>query len=358
MGRLTDPLRIFDRLEDRGHEQVTFWSEPAVGYRGIIAIHDTSLGPAMGGTRFWSYATDDKALSDALLLARAMTYKAAVAGLEVGGGKSVILGDNRVTDREPIFRAHGRAVESLGGRYIAAEDVGTSVDDMEFVRQETQFVTGLHGRSGDPSPLTALGTLQAIRAAATEVYGDGSLNGTHVAVQGLGNVGFHLCELLADEGSRLTVTDIDQERVARVVDLFSADSVAPEDIYSVDADIFAPCALGAVINDDTVPRLKVDVVAGAANNQLAEPGHEHELQSRGILYAPDYVGNAGGLINIYGELRGWALDRSREKVEEIFGTLCKIFALAREDHTTPAAAADRIAEERIDAARARRASSS
>ena len=329
-----------------------FWSEPAVGYRGIIVIHDTALGPAMGGTRFWDYQSEWEALVDALRLARAMTYKAAVAGLDAGGGKSVILGDNRTEDRELLFRAHGRAVQSLGGRYIAAEDVGTSVDDMEFVSMETEFVTGLSGRSGDPSPLTALGTLHGIRAAATEVYGDGSLAGTRVAVQGLGNVGYHLCELLAEEGARLTVTDIDEARVERVVSSFSAKAVVPGDIYSVDADIFAPCALGAVINDDTVPLLQVDIVAGAANNQLAEPGHGDQLQRRGILFVPDYIGNAGGLINIYGELRGWTLDRSRKKVGEIFETLCKVFELARGEGTTPAVAADRLAEQRIQAAHA------
>ena len=340
-------MNIFDQLVDRGHEQVMFWSEPAVGYRGIIAIHDTSLGPAMGGTRFWNYANDDEAVADAILLARAMTYKAAVAGLDVGGGKSVIIGDNRISAREPLFRAHGRAIQSLGGRYIAAEDVGTSVDDMEVVRTETEFVTGLPGRSGDPSPLTALGTLQGMRAAAMELYGDGSLDGAHVAVQGLGNVGYHLCELLAAEGARLTVTDIDQTRIERVTRLFSAEAVAPPDIYAVDADIFAPCALGAVINDETIPRLKVEIVAGAANNQLAETRHGDDLQQRGILYAPDYVGNAGGLINIYGELHDWPQARSREKVDQIFGTLCRVFELSRSENTTPGGAADRIAENRL-----------
>ncbi len=349
-------MEIFERLEEHGHEQVMFWSEPDVGYRGIIAVHDTSLGPAMGGTRFWHYDTEEEALVDVLRLARAMTYKAAAAGLDCGGGKSVILGDNRTKKRELIFRAHGRAVQAMGGRYIAAEDVGTSVDDMEFVRKETAFVTGLHGRSGDPSPLTAFGTLQAIRAAATEFYGDGSLDGTHITVQGLGNVGYHLCELLAEEGARLTVTDIDQARVERTIREFSAEGVAPDDIYGVDADIFAPCALGSVINDETIPLLKVDIVAGAANNQLAEPRHGDELHRRGILYAPDYVGNAGGLVNIYGELQGWDLDRAREKVSEIFGTMCRVFEIARRSDVTPSVAADRLAEERIRAAHeARRA---
>ncbi len=344
-------MEVFREIEARGVEQVVFWSEPAVGYRGIIAVHDTTLGPGMGGTRFWDYATDEDALRDVVLLARAMTYKAALAGLDSGGGKSVILGNNRRSDREALFLAHGRAVASLGGRYIAAEDVGTSADDMEFVRRETEFVAGLHGRSGDPSPLTAYGVAQAIRAAASERYGNGSLEGIRVSVQGLGNVGAHLCEILAEEGARLTVTDIDAGRVDRVVQRLRAEAAAPEDIYDVEADVFAPCALGGVINDETIPRLRVDIVAGGANNQLRERRHEGELRERGILYAPDYVGNAGGLISIYGERRGWSRERARGKVAEIFDTLCRVFGLARSEGTTPADAADRLAEERLSAAR-------
>jgi leucine dehydrogenase len=342
---------IFPRLVEHHHEQLMFWSDPEVGYRGIIAVHDTTLGAAMGGTRFWDYQSEQGALEDVLRLARAMTYKAAVAGLAAGGGKAVILGDNRITDREPVFRAHGRAVQSLGGRYITAEDVGTSVEDMEFVRRETEFVTGLQGKSGDPSPLTALGIVQAIRASATERYGDGSLDGIRIAVQGLGNVGRHLCEQLAAEGARLTVTDIDPERVARVEEACAARAVPTDEIYSVDAEVFAPCALGGVINDDTLPVFRFEIVAGGANNQLAEPRHAEELRQRGILYAPDYVGNAGGLVNIYGELKGWSPKRSRQQVEAIFGTMLRVFALAREEGTNPAVAADRLAEERIRAAR-------
>ncbi len=344
-------MEFFREIEALGVEQVAFWSEPAVGYRGIMAVHDTTLGPGMGGTRFWDYATDAEALRDVILLARAMTYKAAMAGLDSGGGKSVILGDNRRQDREALFLAHGRAVASLGGRYIAAEDVGTSAADMAFVRRETEFVAGLHGRSGDPSPLTAFGVAQAIRAAACERYGDGSLDGARVSVQGLGSVGAHLCEILAGEGARLTVTDIDAGRVERIVRRLGANAVAPEEIYDVEADVFAPCALGGVINDDTIPRLRVDIVAGAANNQLRERRHEVALRERGILYVPDYVGNAGGLINIYGERHGWSRQRARGKVTRIFDTVCRIFAFARSKATTPGAAADRIAEDRLAAAR-------
>ena len=344
-------MDVFREIEALGAEQVAFWSEPAAGYRGIIAVHDTTLGPGMGGTRFWDYATHEEALRDVILLARAMTYKAAMAGLDSGGGKSVILGDNRRSDREALFLAHGRAVASLGGRYIAAEDVGTSADDMEFVRRETEFVAGLHGRSGDPSPLTAFGVAQAIRAAACERYGDGSLDGARVSVQGLGSVGAKLCEILVEEGARLTVTDIDGERVERIVRRLRAQAVAPEEIYDAQADIFAPCALGGVINDETIPRLQVDIVAGAANNQLRHRRHDEALRERGILYVPDYVGNAGGLINIYGERRGWSRARARAKVAEIFDTLCRVFALARSEATTPGAAADCLAEDRLAAAR-------
>lgn len=280
-----------------------------------------------------------------------MTYKAAVAGVDLGGGKSVILGDNRTEDREAIFRAHGRAVEALGGRYIAAEDVGTSVDDMEHVRLETNHVAGLHGRSGDPSPVTALGTFHGMRACAMEVYGDPSVEGRHVVVQGVGHVGRHLCELLVEAGARLTVSDVDPERAEAVADDLGAEVVPPEGVYGVAADIFAPCALGAVIDDWTLPRLDVSIIAGAANNQLSEPRHAEELRERGILYAPDYVVNAGGMINIFGELSGWSLEKSRNRTTEIYDTLRRVFDLARADGITPAAAADRIAEARIARAR-------
>ncbi len=340
-------MKLFETLADYGHEQIVFWSEPELGYKGIIAIHDTTLGPALGGTRFWTYASDEEAIIDALRLARGMTYKAAVAGVALGGGKSVIIGDNRTRDREMIFRAHGRAVESLGGRYITAEDVGTSVDDMEFVRMETDAVVGVYGGSGDPSPVTAFGTYQGIRATAERKFGTASLEGRHVLVQGLGNVGYHLCAFLHDEGARLTVTDIDEGRIARVRDDFGATVVAPDAIYAIEADIYAPCALGATINDDTLKVLRVQVVAGAANNQLAHPRNGDELHERGILYAPDYVINAGGLINVYGEIHDWTPERSKRKAGEIYGTLHRIFAHAEEEEVPTAVAADRIAEERI-----------
>ena len=347
-------MELFELMAEGRHEQLVLWTEPRFGYRGIIALHDTTLGPGLGGTRFWNYATEAEAMVDALRLARGMTYKAAVTGLALGGGKSVIWGDPKVrgVDREMLFRAHGRAVESLGGRYITAEDVGTSPEDMGYIAQETEHVVGLEDTSGDPSPVTAFGVFRGIKAAAKARYGDDSLDGRHVAVQGLGSVGYHLCEDLRAEGARLTVTDIDGDRVQRVVDAFGAETVETDAIFDVDADIFAPCALGAVINDDTLPRLKVDIVAGAANNQLASTEkHGPALRKAGILYAPDYVINAGGLINVYGELQGWSREQSLQKAGDIYATLLRIFTLADDEGVSPEEAAAHVAEERIDHAR-------
>jgi leucine dehydrogenase len=341
-------MEIFERIAAHSHEQVVFCYEPAAGYRGIIAIHNTTLGPALGGTRFWNYRSDEEALIDVLRLSRGMTYKAAVAGLNLGGGKAVIIGDPRMARREMIFRAHGRFVESLGGRYYTAEDVGTSVEDMDYVKMETEFVTGVAGGSGDPSPVTAYGTYRGIRACARERYGSDSLTGMSVAVQGVGHVGYYLCRYLADEGAKLIVTDIDHDRVGRVVREFGAAAVAPDEIYAVDAQVFAPCALGAVVNDDTIPRFRFDIIAGAANNQLAEERHGDTLHQRGILYAPDYVINAGGLINVYGELNDWSGEQARRKAGEIYDTLIQIFELAKQNGIPTYEAADRVAERRIE----------
>ena len=341
-------MQFFERIGEYGHEQVVFCSEPSCGYRGIIAIHDTTLGPALGGTRFWTYESDEEAFIDALRLSRGMTYKAAVAGLNLGGGKSVIIGDPRTTRREAIFRAHGRFVESLKGRYITAEDVGTSVDDMEYVAMETEFVSGRANASGDPSPVTAYGVYMGIKAAARERYGSENLAGKRVAVQGLGHVGYYLCEDLAADGAHLIVTDIDDARVARVVRDFKAQPVSPDAIYGVDADIYAPSALGATVNDETIPQFKFDIVAGAANNVLAEERHGDVLHARGILYAPDYVINAGGLINVYGELHHWTSEQAMSKAKQIYQTLLDIFELARENGTPTHQAADRVAERRIE----------
>jgi leucine dehydrogenase len=341
-------MEIFEQIAEHGHEQVVFCHEPSAGYKGIIAIHNTTLGPALGGTRFWNYASDAEALIDALRLARGMTYKAAVSGLNLGGGKSVILGNPRTTRREMIFRAHGRFVDSLKGRYITAEDVGTSVEDMDYVQMETEFVTGIASGSGDPSPVTAYGTYRGIKACARERFGSDSLDGVRVAVQGTGHVGYHLCSLLAADGAELVVTDIDEARVQRVVEEFGADRVAPDAIYDVDAQVFAPCALGAVVNDETIAGFRCEIIAGAANNQLAEERHGAMLEERGILYAPDYVINAGGLINVYGELNGWDAERAKRKAGEIYDTLLQLFELAKEQGIPTVVAADRLAERRIE----------
>jgi leucine dehydrogenase len=340
---------IFAAMQSLGHEQLLFSHDPSCGYLGIIAIHDTTLGPALGGTRFWQYASTDEAVTDALRLARGMTYKAAVAGINLGGGKSVIVGDNRRLDREALFRAHGRFVETLNGRYITAEDIGTSPADMEYIKLETDHVAGLLGFSGDPSPVTAYGVYVGMKAAAKACWGADTLEGRTIAVQGAGNVAYHLCRHLHANGVQLIVTDIRPEKVKRAVDEFGARTVAPDAIYDQPADIYAPCALGATINDDTIRRLKVQIIAGAANNQLAEDRHGDELEKRGILYAPDYVINGGGVINVYGELKRWPAERSLKKAGEIYDTLLRVFEIARAERIPTYRAADRLAVQRIGA---------
>ena len=343
-------MQLFDTIASMGHEQLVICNDTSAGYRGIIAIHSTTLGPALGGTRFWQYATDEEAIIDALRLARGMTYKNAVAGLNLGGGKSVIIGNNKTADREMIFRAHGRFVESLGGRYITAEDVGTSTADMDFVHMETKNVSGLAGRSGDPSPVTAHGVFRSIQASAKERWGSDDLSTRTVSVQGCGHVGYYLAKELHEAGAKLIVTDIDQERVKQVVNEFGARAVAPDEIYAVQADLFAPCALGAIINDTTIPQLKVEIVAGAANNVLLDAEtHGVALEERGILYAPDYVANAGGVINVYSELAGWDSARSFRKADEIYDTILKVYQIAKDKKIPTYEAADRLAEQRIQA---------
>ncbi|HNV77023.1 MAG: Glu/Leu/Phe/Val dehydrogenase [Gemmatimonadetes bacterium] len=343
-------MNLFDTIAGMGHEQLVVCHDKSSGYRGIIAIHDTTLGPALGGTRFWQYRSDEEAIIDALRLARGMTYKNAVAGLNLGGGKAVIIGDNRTAKREMIFRAHGRFVESLGGRYVTAEDVGTSTADMDFVHMETDYVAGLATKSGDPSPVTARGVFRAIQASAKHRWGSESVAGKTIAVQGLGNVGHYLCKELHAHEAKLVVTDIDATRVKRVVDEFGARAVDLDAIYSTAADIFAPCALGGIINDDTLPKLRVEIIAGAANNQLllAEK-HGGELEKKGILYAPDFVANAGGVINVYSELAGWTAQRALRKADEIYDTTLGVFEIAREQGIPTYEAADRLAERRLHA---------
>jgi leucine dehydrogenase len=349
IGGAEDSSALFALLEEHEHEQVSLVYEPSSGYRGIIAIHDTTLGPALGGTRFWNYDNDRDALIDALRLARGMTYKAAVAGLNLGGGKSVIIGDNKTKLREPVFRAHGRHVEALHGRYITAEDVGTGVQDMEYIKAETDHVTGLIGKSGDPSPVTAFGVYRGIKACAKHRYGSDGLSGRTIAIQGCGHVGYNLAQLLRREGAKLIVTDIDAGKVKKVVEDLEATAVAPEEIIGVKADIFAPCAMGGVINDETLGTLQVEIVAGGANNQLAEERHGDALEQKGITYAPDYVINGGGLINVNAELNGWTMERARSKAGEIYDTILRVFEIAEEEGIPSYRAADRLAEQRIAA---------
>lgn len=340
-------MQLFDRIAEMGHEQVVLCHDEVSGYRGIIAIHSTTLGPALGGTRFWQYTSDEEALVDVLRLSRGMTYKNAVAGLNLGGGKAVMIGDNRTTSREMLFRAHGRFVDSLGGRYVTAEDVGTSPSDMDYVFMETEYVAGLAGRSGDPSPVTAHGVFRSIQASAMQRWGSERLQGKTVSLQGCGHVGYYLAKELHQAGARLVVTDIDPERVKRVVDETGAKAVEPDQIYGVRADIFAPCALGAIINDETIPQLTVEIIAGGANNQLLEPRHGDILEERKILYAPDYVANSGGVINVYGELAGWDATRSLRKADEIYDTILGVYEIARQEGIPTYQAADRLAERRL-----------
>jgi leucine dehydrogenase len=340
-------MKLFDTLAEMGHEEIVMCSDPSVGYKGILAVHSTKLGPALGGTRFWQYATDDEAITDALRLSRGMTYKNAVAGLNLGGGKSIIIGDNKTKDREKIFRAHGRFVETLGGRYITAEDVGTSTKDMSYVQMETKHVAGLAGKSGDPSPVTAHGVFRAVQASANRKWGSDSLGGKTIAIQGAGSVGSYLAKELHEAGARLIVSEIDPAKSAKVAKATGAKIVDDDAIFSVDADIFSPCALGGIINDKTIPKLKVGIVAGGANNQLLEDRHGDELQRRGILYAPDYVANAGGVINVYGEVAGWDAQRALDKADDIYDTILKVFDIAEAKKIPTYEAADRLAELRL-----------
>lgn len=343
---------IFSEMIKYDYEQVVFCQDKATGLKAIIAIHDTTLGPALGGCRMWNYQSEEEAITDALRLARGMTYKNAVAGLNLGGGKSVIIGDPRTGKSEALFRAFGRYVESLGGRYITAEDVGTTEADMDQIFMETKYVAGLSpafGKGGNPSPVTAYGVFRGMQAAAKVAYGEDSLRGKRVAVQGVGNVAYHLCQLLHQAGTKLFVTDIDPDRVQKAANEFDAEVVSPDKIYDVECDIFAPCALGAIIDDQTVERLKCKIVAGSANNQLKEEKHGEMLEQKGILYAPDYVINAGGVINIADELYGYKRERAMQKVETIYDNILNVFKISKMERIPSYLAADRLAEMRIEA---------
>jgi leucine dehydrogenase len=345
-------MNVFETLDDMGHEQVVYFHNKDINLRCIVAIHSTVLGPALGGLRMWPYATEAEALTDVLRLSRGMTYKASVAGLNLGGGKAVLIGDPEKDKSEALFRSLGRFIGSLSNRYITAEDVGTTVDDMDLIYQETDRVVGVHrvhGGSGDPSPFTALGTLYGIRACLQKKFGHADVGRCSFAVQGVGSVGYHLVKLLRAEGAKVFVTDINQERVEAVVDEQRAEAVPMHQIYDVDATVFSPCAMGGIINEDTVPRLKCKIVAGGANNQLESNDCGTLLEQRGILYAPDYAINAGGLMNVAIELQGYNEDRARRMVETIFSIISRIFSVAERDHIPSWQAAERIAEQRIEA---------
>ena len=342
-------MAVFNHSEFDNHEQVVFCSDAETGLKAIIAVHSTALGPAVGGCRLWDYASDEAALDDVLRLSRGMTYKNAMAGLPLGGGKSVIIGDAKTIKSEALFRAFGRMVHRLSGSYYSAEDVNITTGDIMTVNKETPFVAGLEGKSGNPAPFTALGTYRGIKAAAKHKFGTDDLTGKTIAVQGLGSVGFYLCERLHKDGANLIVTDINQDAVHRAVSQFGAVAVSIDDIYGVDADIYAPCALGATINDNTIDKLKVSIVAGCANNQLREARHGEILRQKGILYAPDYVINAGGIINVAFEMRpeGYSEQESTAKVMAIYDTLLNIFQRADAENKPTSEIADVMAQEII-----------
>lgn len=347
-------MAVFSLSDFADHEQVVFVSDDKSGLKAIIAVHNSNLGPALGGCRMWPYASEEEAVRDVLRLSRGMTYKSAMARLKLGGGKSVIIGNPR-TDKTPaLLAAFARALEQLNGRYIAAEDSGTSVADMKTMAQLTRHVAGLHDkpsdqgtRSGDPSPATAYGTFIGIQAAVKERLGRDSLDGLRVAVQGVGNVGYDLARQLKEAGARLWVTDIHREPLVQAGRELGATVVAPDEIFGLDVDVFAPCALGAILNDATIPQLKAKIVAGAANNQLAEARHGVELMKRGILYAPDYVINAGGIIDVYHERIGFERAALIRHIEGIRDNLMEVFERAREEARPTAEVADAIAEERF-----------
>ncbi|MCP4912699.1 MAG: Glu/Leu/Phe/Val dehydrogenase [Oligoflexia bacterium] len=348
-------MLTFDRLYSEGHEEVVFFSDPSCNLKAIVAIHDTTLGPALGGTRMWPYASIDDAVEDVLRLSKGMTYKAAVSGLNLGGGKAVIIGDPKEDKSEALFRSYGRYLESLNGRYITAEDVNIGVEDIEHVFTETSNVVGvakIHGGSGNPSPYTARGVFKGIEASCNKVYGDRSVKGKVVALQGAGSVGRNLGSYLEKAGAKVLFTDINETNIELFKEKVpTSEFVGVDDIYDVNCDIYAPCALGATVNDKTIDRLKCKIVAGAANNQLAESRHGDILKEKGILYAPDYLINAGGLMNVSIEFEGWSDEKAIRMVDSIYDTTMKIFKLSDEENVAVHKATDMLAEKRIESIR-------
>ncbi len=344
-------MDLFETISKTEHEEVVFCHNKDAGLRAIIAIHNTTLGPALGGLRMWPYKTEQDALNDVLRLSRGMSYKAAVSGLNLGGGKSVIIGDPSRDKSEALFRSLGRFIDSLNGRYITAEDVGIDVNDMEYVFQETENVVGVHqvhGGSGDPSPFTAFGTVQGIRASLQYKYGNENVGDYSYAVQGVGHVGYELVKLLRNEGAKVFISDINEKAVQTCVDELGAEAVGLDEIYDVDGDVFVPSALGGIVNQETIDRFKFEVICGSANNQLADEDAGDELYKRGIIYAPDYAVNAGGLMNVSIEFEGYNRERAKRMMRTIYYNVGQIFKISDRDEIPTWKAADRMAEERIN----------
>lgn len=349
---ISEDFPLFGKLQGYEHEQIVICSEPSIGLKAIIAVHDTTLGPALGGVRMWPYKNEQEAIRDVLRLSRGMSYKAAISGLNLGGGKAVIIGDPRTEKTEALFRAFGRFVDGLGGRYITAEDVGINVQNMEWVRMETKYVTGLPkaiGGSGDPSPVTAYGVYQGIKACAQKAYGSDSLEGKRISIQGAGHVSSHLARFLSKENAELFICDIYEDKVNALAEEVGAEVVDPDDIYGLDVDIFSPCALGGIVNNDTIDHFKCDIIAGAANNVLEEEEeHGQMLLDNNILYAPDYVINAGGLINVASELEGYNEERAHDQASKIYDTILDILDYSEENNTPTFVASNILAEKRMN----------
>ncbi|MFN5418583.1 MAG: Glu/Leu/Phe/Val dehydrogenase dimerization domain-containing protein [Flavobacteriia bacterium] len=341
---------VIAQMSKFDHEQLLFCNDNATGLKAIIAVHNTVLGPALGGTRMWQYKNEMDALTDVLRLSRGMTYKNSISGLNLGGGKAVIIGDSRTMKSEAMFRRFGKFVESLAGKYITAEDVGIGTSDMVWVNMETNNVVGLPGKSGDPSPVTAQGVYMGMKACAKEQFGSDSLAGKKVMVQGVGHVGEYLVASLAKEGAKIYISDIHEDTLKRVASTYGAEVIGINDVYDVDMDIYAPCALGATVNDETLSRLKCSIIAGAANNQLAiEAVHGVKVMEKGIIYAPDYALNAGGVINCYSEVKGLSAEWALDKANDIYSTISNIVKRSKSENIPTYQIANKMAEERIAA---------
>lgn len=344
-------MKIFDYLEKYDYEELIFCQDQKTGLKGIICIHDTTLGPALGGLRIWDYQSEEDAILDALRLARGMTYKNAAAGLNLGGGKAVIIGDpSKIKSRE-LFHAFGKYVDGLGGRYITAEDMNTTTEDVDYIHEVTDHVVGLEAKSGNPAPITAYGVYRGMLAAVTEVFGSEDLTNRVIAVQGLGAVGYDICERLHEAGAILYVTDIKEANVNRVVQEFGATAVEPEAIYSVECDVFAPCAMGAIINSETIQQFKCKIIAGSSNNQLADESFGELLLNKGILYIPDFVINSGGAINVYEEMKGYNRKRAMARASNIYDSVREIIEISKKQNIATSKAAEQMAETRIAAAK-------